>query len=135
MDPWRKVPIALVAEWSRRVEEQVRQFAHLIAMGCQFGSIVVLAVAAIRAGARLAWHWRSYGDLAWMKEIWLGFAASLILSLEFALAADIAETAVAPSWDELGQLAAIAGIRTVLNLFLERDLEAARRSGELPAKA
>jgi uncharacterized membrane protein len=47
----------------------------------------------------------------------------LALGLEFALGADILATAVSPSWDDIGQLAAIAGIRTALNYFLARELE------------
>jgi len=31
-------------------------------------------------------------------------------------------SAIAPTWDDIGQLAAIAAIRTFLNYFLERDL-------------
>ena len=54
----------------------------------------------------------------------LRFASWILLSLEFALAADIVRTAIAPTWDDIGQLAAIAAIRTFLNYFLERDLEA-----------
>ncbi|MBX3193390.1 MAG: DUF1622 domain-containing protein [Labilithrix sp.] len=46
----------------------------------------------------------------------------LVLGLEFQLAADVIRTAIAPSWQELGQLAAVATIRTALNYFLERDL-------------
>jgi hypothetical protein len=40
----------------------------------------------------------------------------------FQLAADIIETSIAPSWQEVGQLGAITVIRTFLNFFLERDL-------------
>ena len=46
----------------------------------------------------------------------------LALGLEFQLAADILGTAVSPSWDEIGRLGAIAGIRTALNYFLAREL-------------
>jgi uncharacterized membrane protein len=46
-----------------------------------------------------------------------------LLGLEFELAADIVRTAIAPSWTEIGQLGAIAVIRTFLNYFLERDVE------------
>jgi uncharacterized membrane protein len=49
----------------------------------------------------------------------------LALGLEFALGADILATVVSPSWDDIGRLAAIAGIRTALNYFLERELERA----------
>ncbi len=41
----------------------------------------------------------------------------LTLSLEFLLAADIAATAISPSWEAVGKLAAISGIRTFLNFF------------------
>jgi uncharacterized membrane protein len=47
----------------------------------------------------------------------------LLLALEFALAADIIRSAISPSWGDIGQLAAIAAIRTFLNYFLEKDLE------------
>ncbi len=56
------------------------------------------------------------------RRAWLGFAVWIVLALEFALAADIIRTAIAPSWEAIGQLAAIAAIRTVLNLFLMRDI-------------
>ncbi len=52
------------------------------------------------------------------------FGSSLTLSLEILLAADILITAVAPSWDDIGKLAAIAAIRTGLNYFLEKELAA-----------
>jgi len=39
------------------------------------------------------------------------------------LAADILATAIAPTWDEIGKLAAIAALRTALNYFLERELD------------
>ncbi len=41
----------------------------------------------------------------------LSLARYLIVALEFQLAADILGTAIAPDWDEIGQLAAIAVIR------------------------
>lgn len=57
------------------------------------------------------------------RDVWVRFARWIILALEFALGADIARTAISPSWDDIGQLAAIALIRTALNYFLEKDLE------------
>lgn len=55
----------------------------------------------------------------------LKFGRWLALSLEFALAADILRTTVAPSWNEIGQLAAIIFLRTALNYFLQREIEQA----------
>lgn len=41
-------------------------------------------------------------------------------------------TAIAPTWNDIGPLAAIAVIRTGLNFFLERDLEAMEPVAEAP---
>lgn len=46
----------------------------------------------------------------------------LALGLEFQLASDVLRTAVAPSFEELGKLAAVAAIRTALNFFLAREI-------------
>lgn len=56
-------------------------------------------------------------------ELRVKFGSYLTLALELLLGADILVTAVAPSWDDIGKLAAIAAVRTVLNYFLERDLK------------
>ena len=56
------------------------------------------------------------------NQVRLAFARHLALALEFQLAADILSTAIAPSWDRIGKLAAIAVIRTALNYFLMLEL-------------
>ncbi len=66
-------------------------------------------------------------DMSRVRAIWVRFAASILLALEFALAADLVRTAVAPTWDDIGQLAAIAAIRTALGFFLGRDVEEFRK--------
>ena|SRR5436189_6487890 len=57
------------------------------------------------------------------EAIRIQFGSSVAVALELMLGADVLATAVAPSWDELGKLAAIAVIRTALNYFLERELK------------
>jgi uncharacterized membrane protein len=57
----------------------------------------------------------------------------LALGLEFQLASDVLRTAIAPSFEELGKLAAVAAIRTALNFFLAREIheeQAAIRHGD-----
>lgn len=82
----------------------------------------------VRVAARPA---ASHGE---RKAIWRRFGVWLLLGLEFELAADIIRTAISPTWDDIGQLAAIAGVRTFLNYFLERDMremsESTRREVE-----
>ena len=57
------------------------------------------------------------------NAIRLTLARYLALALEFQLGADILSTAVAPSWQEIGKLGAIAVIRTGLNFFLSREMK------------
>ncbi len=47
----------------------------------------------------------------------------LVVALELQLAADIIGTAIAPSIEQIGQLATIALIRTFLNHFLNKEIE------------
>jgi uncharacterized membrane protein len=56
------------------------------------------------------------------REILVRYGRWLVAGLTFQLAADIIETSIAPTWQEVGQLGAIAVIRTFLNYFLDRDL-------------
>lgn len=46
----------------------------------------------------------------------------LALALEFQLGADIVSTTIAPTFEELGKLGAIALIRTFLNYFISKEL-------------
>jgi uncharacterized membrane protein len=56
------------------------------------------------------------------RKAWIRYGGWLVLGLTFQLAADIIETAITPTWKDVGQLGAIAVIRTFLNYFLEHDL-------------
>lgn len=62
----------------------------------------------------------------------LGLGRFLALGLEFQLASDILRTAIAPSFREIGQLAAVATIRTALNFFLSREIDEEREQLEGP---
>lgn len=58
--------------------------------------------------------------------VWLRFGRWLVAGLTFQLAADIIETSISSNWEDLGRLAAIAVIRTILNFFINRDMEELR---------
>jgi uncharacterized membrane protein len=80
-----------------------------------FGTVQAF-VRSLRAMASPA----STGD--YFHSGYVQYARWLVAGLTFQLAADIIGTAFSPNWDEIGQLAAIAAIRTFVNFFLERDL-------------
>ncbi len=64
------------------------------------------------------------------ENIRLRLGRWLALALEFQLAADILKTAVAPTWDDIGKVAAIIVLRTMLNFFLAREIAEAERNME-----
>jgi uncharacterized membrane protein len=106
------------------IEEVFREVANAIATIVELGGAIVVAIGAIEAfvliiPAVLAPR-RALGV---RREAWRRFATWLVLALEFELGADIIRSAVAPSWSDIGQLAAIAAIRTFLNYTLEMDIE------------
>lgn len=106
------------------MEEALKDWAGLVVMLLEAAAALLIAVGAIEA----LWRTAAGGiaaKLSTKKFVWVHFARWLMLGLEFQLAADVLTTAVEPSWDDIGKLAAIAGIRTFLGFFLERDMETA----------
>ena len=117
------------------MEELLREFASNIALAAELICVLCVAigalVAVIRVGLALARGQAT--NLTVRRGIFVGFAGWIILALEFALGADIVRTAIAPTWDQIGQLAAIAAIRTALNYFLEKDVESREETPDGPA--
>jgi uncharacterized membrane protein len=114
------------------VEALLIAIVGYVGLGLNYVAVLLIASGGVQAlvGAGTA-LWRREG-VAQQRQVWSGFARWLVLALEFALAADLLRTFVAPTWNELGQLAAIAAIRTFLSLFLERDIEAANKASVQP---
>lgn len=109
-------------------------FEHLasfVALGVEALAVACVAIGSIEATIDIGRHFFSpRSPLVSRREIWLRFAGWILLSLEFALGADVVRTAIAPSWDEVGMLGAIAAIRTALSYVLSHDIENAIRTGE-----
>ena len=113
------------------MEEVFKSFAEYVALMLEAISILVVALGGVEAAYRSLWPLaRGRVTQGMRRAAWLSLARWLLLGLEFMLAADIVRTVVAPDWQDIGQLAAIALIRTFLNFFLERDLEAATEMKE-----
>ena len=105
------------------LEAWAKSFAHYLSIIVEVVAAMVIAVSLLR----FIW---GYGKRVFIKDqsesnrrLRVTFGSSLAIALELLLAADILETAIAPTWDEIGKLAAIAAIRTALNYFLERELQ------------
>lgn len=104
--------------------EAFEAVAGVLALSIEAGSVLLIAFAAAQAFylvGRLLVRAPSSEPFA-KRVIWLGFAAWLLLGLEFELAADVIRSAISPTWSKLGQLATVAAIRTFLSYFLSRDI-------------
>ena len=102
----------------------LKGIAEYVALGVECCAVLIVGYGAIEAvyGAIFAVA-RFPSHAGQRKKVWLRFGVWLLLGLEFTLAADIVRTAISPTWNDIGQLAAIGFIRTALNFFLEKDLE------------
>ena len=106
------------------MEPLFKSFARYVAEGIEVAAAILIVVGAVEAFYGMFWRLITHRFSAGTrKEIWVRFGVWLLLGLEFELAADIIRTAIAPNWNDIGQLAAIAGIRTFLNYFLEKDID------------
>ena len=100
----------------------VKSISAAVATCSEFIAVVVIVIGAIQAIASAVVDLlRKRAPLAPLV-VFRGFAGWLVLALEFLLAADILRTAISPTWNDIGQLAAIAAIRTFLNYSLAHDL-------------
>ncbi|NOY45318.1 MAG: DUF1622 domain-containing protein [Deltaproteobacteria bacterium] len=102
--------------WIKTVAQYVALTAETMAVYFILAGIVQALWLYVREGLRRGGGHRVL--LAMRREL----GHNLSLSLEFLIGADVMKTAISPSWQDIGQLAAIVGIRTVLNFFLHHEL-------------
>ena len=113
------------------MQDFLREATIWLAEGVEAAAALVIGLAALEAvlrslaqfvpGAPL--HTADGQDAKEAVRLRLG--RWLTVALEFELAADILRTAVTPTWNEIGQLAAIVVLRTVLNYFLQQEIDKA----------
>jgi uncharacterized membrane protein len=115
------------------MEEWLDLTAKHIALVIEMMAILVIATGTIEAFVKAAASVVARANINRFRQLWTRYARWLIAGLTFMLAADLVDTAIAPTWDDIGKLAAIAAIRTALNYFLERDMREmeARRDSQL----
>jgi uncharacterized membrane protein len=106
------------------MEEFFKAWTQRIASGVETSAALIIAIAAFEATLRALLRFVHRTALS-SEAIRLRLGRWLSLALEFELAADILRTAVAPTWNEIGQLAAIVVLRTALNFFLQKEIDIA----------
>ena len=109
-----------------QAERVIISAVQWLKLGIETVGAVIIALGIVAAG------WLFVKSLmrrqtADFTAIRLTLARYLALALEFQLGADILSTAIAPSWEQIGKLGAIAVIRTALNFFLTREMAQEQR--------
>lgn len=114
---------SLIGGFNHLAEGLLLETAILFKVITEGIALLILALAIIKAVQELVFRNKRIDREEKLGQVRLDLGVALCLSLEFLLAADIAATAVSPSWDSVGKLAAISAIRTFLNFFLEREVK------------
>jgi uncharacterized membrane protein len=109
------------------IEDRVADaVGHLVTV-VEAAGAVIIGVGALVSFVRLLMIAFTSRRTADFVSVRLALGQFLALGLEFQLAGDVLKTAISPSFSDIGQLAAIAAIRTALNWILRREIDEERR--------
>ena len=107
------------------MESTLIEIAEYITIAIEAMAILMVAFASGTAFVRvvrIAFGAASEDD---GRETYVRYLRWLIGGLTFLLAADIVHTSIAPTWEQLAQVGAVAVIRTFLSYFAARDVREA----------
>jgi uncharacterized membrane protein len=125
----------MILSWEVLPESDLRDAIGILVRVVETAGALIIFVGAGWAFVRfIAALVRGRGYIKGFNSIRLTLGRFLVLGLEFQLAGDVLRTAVAPGFTEIGQLAAIAAIRTALNYFLGREIANERAELERDAQ-
>ena len=89
------------------------------------GTLVVIwgVIQAVAAFVAMKFASEKKDAVAESETIRQRLGAHLLLGLEIFIAADIISSTVSPSWEKVGILVSVVGVRTVLSYFLRMELK------------
>jgi uncharacterized membrane protein len=110
---------AFVQHWALNGAVLLDGLAAIVVVVAGLRAFIVVLLASLRRDSALAIN----PDRARLSR-WLA------LALELMIGSDIIRTAIAPSWIDLGQLAAVIAIRLVLEYTLLREMQSDKTAGD-----
>lgn len=105
------------------MEELAKQITINVSHAVEILAAVIIGIAVVKALYQYLQQLFLKTHQPSKENIRVGFGSTVAVALELLLGADVLATAVAPSWDAIGKLAAIAVLRTALNYFLAQELK------------
>ena len=125
---------------SSPLEAWLKSIVGYLASGAEIAAAVVIGSAVLRGildYLRLLFSCSRQQHVDATEKIRLQLGRVLALGLEFTVASDILHTAVTPTRQDILNLGAIVLLRTLLNYFLEREIQQGERNRHIarhPAK-
>jgi len=110
------------------MESRLAELVEYVTIAIEAMAIIMVAFASVVAFVRVVQIAFGGGSGDHGHKIYLRYLRWLIGGLTFLLAADIVHTSIAPRWEDLAQVGAVAVIRTFLSYFAARDMREATES-------
>ena len=104
------------------MEELAKHITLTVSHAAEMLAAIIIGTAVLQVLWNYGQSFTKFNRSISKESVRVQFGSSVAVALELMLGADVLATAVAPSWNDIGKLAAIAVIRTALNYFLEREL-------------
>ena len=104
------------------MEELAKNITLTVSHAVEMLAAIIIGTAVLQVLWNYGQSFTKFNRSISKESVRVQFGSSVAVALELMLGADVLATAVAPSWNDIGKLAAIAVIRTALNYFLEREL-------------
>lgn len=104
------------------MQEYLKNVLDIIAMGFELCGIIALIFGTLYTLYTFLSGYKDEQRLTSIDYIRLQLGRSIILALEFFVAGDIVRTVIKPDYYEIGILAILVLIRTVLTYFLNKEI-------------
>ena len=122
-----KPPLTPAGSFVEAMESWLEEGAQIAGLTIEAMAVLIIAYASLEAFVGVLRVLAGKHTDAEKRGSYLRYLRWLVAGLTFQLAADIVHTVFATTWEQLGQVAVIAVIRTFLGYFLERDMSEADR--------
>ena len=104
--------------------KSITGICELLILAMSTVAVLVLICGVVKATVKFVKNEVSHADKASvLRTIKNELGAYVLLSLEILIAADIVESIIKPTFEDIGKLAALVVIRTVISYFLGKEID------------
>lgn len=103
--------------------DQILSSISLIMSCIGVGVIVLGALAAVLGFVLGLFRGSDTASVQKVNLMRMSLGRSIVLGLEFIVAADVVKTVITPDYYSLGILASLTGIRTILSYFINQEIQ------------